>query len=297
MANWFSRLFFGPTGGGLPLASATLPALTSPWSGESSVAALVYSDLYGLDLDTVDRAAAMAVAPVKRGRAIIVGSIADLPLEAGEFNDGEWVPATKQPAWLNSSTTAQTPWHRMAWTVDDLIFHGWSLWALNRSGDIPSAARIPRADWTFDQASPTGLSYKGAHITDPSTVILFEGPDEGLLVTGRDVIRGARSIEKAWVGRVKNPIPAMVLHEVEANGVTQAEAENAVAVWSAARTKENGAVGFLPASLNMEVYGTTDADLFTEGRNNVRLDVANLLDLPASLQDLVEKHFKKNPEF
>lgn len=225
----------------------------------------------------------MTVAPVKRGRAIIVGSIADLPAIA--LKDGK--PVQRQPRWLSRTATVVTCWHRLANTVDDLIFHGWSLWTVQRGqgGEILDALRIPFSQWSFDENTPLGIRVKDQPVTDERSVILFQGPDEGLLRTGADVIRGARAMEAAWVGRVQNPIPMTVLHEIEKNGVTQEEAELYVSTWSAARTSPTGAVGFLPAQLNMEVYGETATDLYTEGRNNVRLDVANLLNLPASILD------------
>lgn len=288
--SWISRLLFGSAGGSSVNAVASGAAsmqLESVWAS-SNAAQLVYSDLYSPTAGIVDRLSALSVAPIKRGRAIIVGSLADLPLEAGRFTGpDEWTPTPRQPAWLSSTKTIVTPWHRMAMTVDDLIFHGWSLWALERTeaGTITDAARVAFARWAFDQNTPLGITVNNEPVTDPRSVILFQGPDEGLLLSAADVIRGARAMEAAWVGRVQNPIPMTVLHEVERNGVTQEEAEQYVASWSAARTSPTGAVGFLPSQLNMEVYGETVADLFTEGRNNVRLDVANHLNLPASLLD------------
>jgi hypothetical protein len=287
--NWISRLFFGPAGGASVYAAATGTSgaqLESVWA-TSAAAQIVYSELYAGATGLVDRNVAMTVAPIKRGRAIIVGSVADLPIESGTWDKGVWVPTKRQPAWLSHTNTVFTCWHRIALTLDDLIFHGWSLWALERSegGAITDAVRVAPNRWEFDQNTPLGIRVDSAPVTDPLSVILFAGPDEGLLKTAPDVIRGARAMEAAWVGRVQNPIPMTVLHEVERNGVTQAEAQSYVDQWSAARTSPTGAVGFLPSQLTMEVYGETVADLFTEGRNNVRLDVANHLNLPASLLD------------
>lgn len=282
--SWFREVFLG-----LPPKPNALvgTGIVSPWQDSSSLAHIAYSELFSGGADIVDRTAAMRVAPIKRGRAILVGSIADLPLQSGAWTEGAWVSANRQPAWLNSTKTIESVWDRMAWTVDDLMFYGWSLWALERSeaGTITAGARVPQSRWSFDESSPLGIKVNDRAVTDPRSVILFRGPDEGLLSCGADVIRGARAMERAWVGRVQNPIPAMVLHETERNGVTENEAKAYVKTWSEARTSPNGAVGFLPSTLNMEVYGDTVADLFTEGRNNVRLDVANILNLPASLLD------------
>lgn len=291
--SFLSRLFSGDASAparalGIGVPGVTQVGIVSPWQDSSTLAHIAYSELFAGGADIVDRAAAMRVPPIKRGRAILVGSIADLPLEAGSWSAGEWVPAKRQPTWLNRSTTAQTPFHRMANTVDDLIFHGWSLWALNRSetGTILDAVHVQRSRWSFDAQAPLGIRLGDKPLTDAASVILFQGPDEGLLATGADVVRGARAMDAAWVGRAQNPSPLIVLHETERNGVTQDEAEQYVKAWSAARVSPTGAVGFLPSTLNLETPGNGgDADMFIGGRNAIRLDVANLLNLPASLLD------------
>ncbi|KIC59954.1 hypothetical protein RM52_00595 [Microbacterium hominis] len=178
----------------------------------------------------------------------------------------------------------------MAMTIDDLIFHGYSLWALERSevGTILDARRVPIHRWNFDSHSPTGIAVDNVHVTDPASVIFFTGPDEGLLKTGAQTIRGAIAMEVAWVGRVQNPVPMTVLHEVNAgqgSRITATEAQQYVQTWQEARTSPNGAVGFLPATLQMETYGELQADLFENGRNQIRLDIANFLNLPASILD------------
>jgi hypothetical protein len=291
--GWFSDLLFGPGGGGGPLAVASGRAigtdLLSPWADNSHLARVAFSEIFSASSDIVDRGAAMRVAPIKRGRAIIVGSISDLPLVSGRFDGDTFTPTDRQPAWLASTKMVSSTWHRMANTVDDLIFSGWSLWALQRSaaGTILDAVRVPLSRWSFDQNAGVGIRVDDKPVEDAASVILFAGPDEGLLATGTEVIRGARAMEEAWVGRVRNPVPMTVLHEVSDGGtrVTPEQAKTYVDAWSAARRSADGAVGFLPHNLNMEVYGETVADLFTEGRNNVRLDVANLLNLPASVLD------------
>ncbi|MDU0367670.1 phage portal protein [Microbacterium sp. KSW4-17] len=253
--------------------------------------AIVAADIWGTDYQPVTRSQAMQVAPIKRGRSIIVGSLSDLPLESGAWSGETFVPANRQPTWMTQTAGTQTVWHRMAHTLDDLIFYGWSLWAVERSTDtgaILDAFRVTYDRWAFDEHSPIGVTIDGRPVTDPGSVILFAGPDEGLLSAGSETIRGARAMERAWVGRVESPIPAMVLQEVNSGGgsaISKEQAEAYVAAWRAARTAPGGAVGFLPANLSMNVYGETNADLFTEGRNNIRLDVANFLNLPASVLD------------
>lgn len=284
--SWISRLLFGsPASAGNVLASG---AIIPPFAPTPELAALVYSDIYGPSgLDAVTRESAMTVSPIKRGRAVIIGRLADLVFEQGEMVDGEFVADEKQPGWLTNTLTPQTCWHRFAWSLDDVIFTGWSLWIVERdeAGNITDAARLARHRWNFDTASPTGVTIDQQPVTDEGSVILFAGPDDGLLIAARDAIRGWRYMERAWVGRVRNPIPLIVLHEKEANGVSQTEAEGIVAAFAAARTSDNGAVGFLPASLDIETYGDVVADLFDNGRNAARIDIANQMNLPVSYLD------------
>lgn len=287
-----SNIFFG-TGNGQAVAAASGISAplrpTSPWAGESNVSALVYRDIYGSNMDTVTRDTAMQVSPIKKGRAVIVSFCADLPLSLGKFDGHTFSPATTQPRWLNNTNTVQTPWHRMALTLDDLIFSGWSLWMVQRSSAVGTpildAMRLPLDRWTFDDHSPTGVSIDGQHVTDSRSVILFAGPDEGLLATGADTVRAWRALARTRVAKARNPIPMTVLQETEKNSVTQDEAEQYVTAWANKRAQEDGMVGFLPAKLKMDTHGDTKPELFDTAFNALRLDAGNLLNLPASLLD------------
>jgi len=294
--SWFSDFLFGPGGGAAITAASGVQAPVrpvSPWAGESNIAALVYRDLYGANQDAADRDAAMTVSPIKRGRAIIVGSCADLPLTLGKFEGNTWIPAKRQPNWFANTGTVQTPWHRMAFTLDDVIFNGWSLWAVRRGAKVAGAAHAPILDavrvapnrWAFDDSSPTGVSINGAHVLDPDSVILFNGPDEGVLATGADTIRAWRALSRTRVAKARNPIPMTVLQETEKNNVTQEEAEAYVQAWASKRQQEDGVIGFLPAKIKLDTHGDTKPEMFDTAFNALRLDAGNLLNLPASLLD------------
>ncbi|WP_294947669.1 phage portal protein [uncultured Microbacterium sp.] len=290
--SFLSRLLFGPPASAASVlgAGAGASGLVTNWSDTpAALQSLVYSDIYGpTGADAVTRETALTVAPIARGRNLIVSKLSDLPIELGTLDaDGEFAADADQPEWLTKTSNPQSPWHRVALTLDDLIFHGWSLWVIERdgAGTITDAGRIARHRWNFDQSSPTGVRVDNQQVIDAREIALFAGPHEGILITARDSIRGWRRMEAAWLGRVRNPIPVMVLHEKEPNGVDQAEAVEQVAAWAAARTSENGAVGWLPAGIDLEVHGEVNADLFTEGRNASRIDIANHLSLPVALLD------------
>ncbi len=279
--------------------SALLPGFMFPWSVPSShLQALVYKDLAGADdAELVTRAVAMRVAPVKRGRAVILGRLADLPMELGQVINGKFVADETQPEWLSrTDSIATTPWYRFASALDDVLFSGWALWSVTRddAGAITDADYIERSRWKFDQTSPTGVSIGIGNATtgiiwvpvdDASTVVLFAGPDDGLLESAQDSIRGWRHMERAWVGRVRNPIPLIVISEKELGGATEPEAKAVVDSFAAARTAPNGAVAFVSAKFDVKAMGEAKADLFNEGRNAARIDIANHMNLPVSYVD------------
>lgn len=284
-----SRLLFGaPATAANVLSVANLPTL-SPWAGASGLQGLVYSDIYGPadDTEAVTRDTAMTVAPLARGRGVIIASLADQPFELGEWDGEDFNADEAQPAWLTETKTEQTAYHRFLLSLDDLMFTGWCLWAVERddAGQIIDAARVDRARWTMDPASPTGIALDQRPVTDPRTVMLFMGPHDGLLTVARDTIRGWRHMERAWVGRVRNPIPALVITEEVSGQVSPEEVKDIMEKIAAKRMSPNGALMFLPYGLKGEALGNVEADLYNEGRNAARIDVANHMNLPVSAVD------------
>ena len=63
---------------------------------------------------------------------------------------------------------------------------------------------------------------------------------------------------------------------------TADEARDLVHTWEKAR-REGGGTAYTPASIETKVHGTAETDLFVNGRNALRLDVANFCNIPAAL--------------
>jgi hypothetical protein len=272
------------------------PALTGVWWQQptAQLAQIVVDDVFGSSLDIVDRAAAMSVPAIARARHLIVGSIADLPLRA--FRGDVAVPDEQQPTWCYR-TDGVSPWHRMAWTVDDLLFYGASLWwRVNGSdegdGKFPTIApRVPFELWRVNEHSQ--IEIRQAPNSDEwtpapaSSVIYIPGPTAGLLTDAVTTIRGGRQIESAWTARTRSPIPPTLFVQKELGDVDQAEVDALIATWTAARRDpNNGGTAFVPFGLE-PTFPTTndDSQMFIQGRNAVRLDVANHTNIPASLLD------------
>lgn len=253
------------------------PGIASPWStGQLSKIAL--ADIYGDDLPAIPltRAEAMKVPAVAKARSVIVGTLARQPL--AKFRGEDKITAD---AWMYRTSTRQAPRTRMLWTLDDLIFHGVSLWAVERgtAGQIVDAVRVPPEWWEVDD--DLNVLVNGVEVT-ADEVVLIEGPQDGLLDIAADTIRGARSMDRTWTSRVESPVPLMELHETDPNSqLTDTEADELVKAWDAARRR--GGTAFTPAGIEAKVHGQVATDLFVNGRNMLRLDIANFLGLPASL--------------
>lgn len=226
----------------------------------------------------VSRNGAMQIPAIVKARNVLAGIIASLPLV--EY-DGD---AEVDQPWLYRTSGDVSPWHRLAWTIDDLIFHGWCLWAVKRDGgQIVDAVHVPYSTWAMDQA--TGQITVNGAVVSQSEVILIPGSFEGILAAGADTIRGAHAVQKAWVGRAQNPIPLIELHQLTDDDLDDDEIDEIVSDWSAARTSPTGAVGFTDHRIEVRVHGAVSTDLFEEGRNAIVLDVARLTGLPAALLD------------
>ena len=261
----------------------------SPIAGAgSSMARVAWSEFFAGEIGEVSREAAMQIPAVKRARDVLVGSIAGMPLT--EIREG--VDVT--PRWLKNTRTGVSGWHRMAMTLDDLIFYDWSLWLLQRGtdGKILDALRVPFDRWQVDDL--TGRITIDQKTISAEEALLIPGTGSGgFLVAGASTIRGYRAMERAWVGRVQNPIPLVELHQETEDPLTDGtdpeeeedEIQRLVDEWSAARTSPTGAVGFTPHNVTLKVHGDVKHELFVEGRNAAVLDVARLLTIPAVLLD------------
>lgn len=253
------------------------PGIASPWSA-GQLSKIVLADIYGEDAPAIplSRAEAMKVPAVVKARSVIVGTLARQPL--AKFR-GE-TKITADP-WMYRTSTRQAPRTRMLWTLDDLIFHGVSLWAVERgaSGQITDAVRVPPEWWEVDD--DLRVLVNGVEVSNDE-VVLIEGPQDGLLDIAADTIRGARSMDRTWTSRVESPVPLTELHGTDPNDqLTDDEAEALVQAWDKARRQ--GGTAYTPPGIEARMHGDIVADLFTSGRNMLRLDIANFLGLPASL--------------
>lgn len=272
--------------------------IRSPFAGD--LVRIAEADLLSLfDIDDwtcFGREQAMSLPGVFRARGILLSLIADKPLQA--WRGAELVPAEQQASFLYRTPGVLGPWQRMARTLDDLIFYPWSLWLTQRGGapdetgrrPILNAVHCPYKKWRVEPA--TGIievanSDGGWDPADDDEVLLIPGPSEGLIAYAVRTLRGAAAIENAWVTRAQNPSPITELHITdESLNLNDEEVTQTRDAWVEARRSQSGAVAVTPA--NVEVIdhgGNADAQLYIEGRNASRMDIASFMNLPGGMLD------------
>lgn len=256
--------------------------IKSPFT-DSSLQQVVWSDIFGADFEApLGRAEAMAVPAISKARQLITGTISRLPLRVLDAS-GE-LPDLKQPAWTYRTDGTVSPYLRMAWTLDDVLFYGASLWSVDRGSDgqIIRAERVPFEWW---QVTPEGAILIQDQAVNASSVLYFPGSIEGLLDRGQSAIKSARAIEKAVERRASSPIPVMEIHQQDGDApLTATEAKELVTGYNKARRDPEGATVFTPSHIELKPHGDkADSGAQVEARNASRLDIANLTGVPASL--------------
>lgn len=262
--------------------------IASPLSAVGNMHPIVMADVFpNIDADTMPltREQAIGIPAVSKARNLLVSTIGKFPVKALKAG----VPIPYQPAFLARTESNVTPHERMAWTVDDLIFYGYSLWTCTRGvkqngalhAPIASAEYVPIRDWTITDGN---ILIHGEPVNEEE-IIFFNSPFEGLLNIATRTLRGAIDQERTWVARARNPIPMTELHVTESGVLEDDEIKEFVNAWSKARRGVDGAVGYTPAALEIRTHGTETPDMSVEGRNAIRTDVGSFLNIRASMLD------------
>lgn len=264
--------------GGLPPVVAASPLSPRP----NHLSHFVLSDLFGTDSPRLmTREDAMRIPALARCRTLICSTIARLPLEA--IKEGE--PLENQPAWINRSSGQVSPFHRMLWTADDLLFYGWSLWWVERGAEnqILSADRVPMERWSLESSGEIRIDDKPVPARN---AVLIPGIHDGILSHGDDAIRHYRDLLHAAAKAASTPMAMVELHQTGERPLTDEQVQNLVSDFANARRGRNGGIAFT-SGVQAKELGAAKEHLLTEGRNAAAIDVARLCGIPSTMIDAV----------
>jgi len=237
-------------------------------------------------LQPISRRAAMTVPAVARARNIIAGTIASL--EICTYNEMTQAklpsrPVIKQPdpSLARNTTTC--------WTIDDLIFYGvayWSILAVSpEDGRVTQARRIDplRVNTRTDSTGVLILSYTVDGVDVPmrgvGSLIIFWGPDEGVLARASRTINAAIELEAAALRMAQEPVPQMVLRNEGMNLPPDQKEALLTAFKSARRTRSTA---YVEGPINLEVVGLDSAQMqLTEARAYTASEIARVMNIPA----------------
>ena len=268
---------------------STFP-IASPWSG-SDLSRLVADDVFGPEAGANTRAAAMKIPAVARSRNLMCSTVARFPLVANR--GAERIPT---PGWMTSSADGSSPQLRIVWTVDDLMFYGWSCWIRENGADgFPGdVSRVPMGDWTVN--ADGRLEVNGIPVEDPRKVILIPRLHEGILSYGSDVLRDTQALYRIVRQRLENPAPQLDLHQTSGEPLSKPQKDDLLADWAAARKGANGGVAYTSPGLEIRELGKGDAEYMIEARNAASLDIARLIGVSANRIDATSAKASLNYE-
>lgn len=254
----------------------------------NTLQSVVWADVTG-NPGPLTRGDAIAIPALARQRHLLCGVGAGCPLVVvdGPAN----TPAAEQPLWTSRTDGQLSPWHRMLWTIDDLMFHGWSLWRATRGyrqyatagpGPLLTGERIPTELWDTDAA---GRIRVGGEYVSAGEVILIPGPHEGILNMAPGALRRTIANLDAAANAARNPSAYLELHYTGDDQLTDEQIDAHIARWARARKGENGGVSWTNKVLEVKEHGTHQEHLLIEGRNADAVDMSRLVSSPSAMAD------------
>lgn len=263
--------------------AGTMPTIVgpaSPMSPSDSLQAVVWADLTGTEVKAVTRAGAMSIPAVARHRHLICGVVARSPLACFARD----VRELETPRWATRTDGELSPYHRMLWTADDLVFSGWSVWLVERGYDrqLLTATRVPPHRWETDVAGRVKVD---GELVDEDRLVLIPGPHEGILNFGAATLRRTLDNLDAAANAARNPSAYLELHDNGDTPLTETEIDALILRWAKARRGQNGGVAYTSPGLEVKEHGTHESHLLIEGRNADAVDVARMMSNPAAMAD------------
>jgi phage portal protein BeeE len=239
---------------------------------------------------------AMQVPAVSRARDLHASVISAMPLtmyretwnETTREMDDEYLAPR---SWLRRPDPSIPYETMMAWTFDDLFFFGRAFWYItSRTADgyPASFTRLPAGSVTTqDQDGPVWFApsnevfFQGQMI-DPTLLVQFISPLQGVIYSSEQAIATAIKIEDARYRNANTAIPSGILKQTGGEPLSAQELADLAAAFNAARSTNQTAA--LNEYLSYEATtATPDKMLLIESAQFSALQMAQICNIPPYL--------------
>lgn len=239
---------------------------------------------------------AMQVPAISRARDLHASVISAMPLK---MYRERWDDASREMtyedlaprSWLRRPDPSIPYETMMAWTFDDLFFFGRAFWYITsrtQDGYPASYTRLPAGSITTeDQVGPVWFApsnavfFQGGEI-DPSLLVQFISPLQGVIYSSEQAIATALKIEDARYRNANTAIPSGILKQTGGEPLSAQELADLAAAFNAARQTNQTAA--LNEFLSYEATtATPDKMLLIESAQFSALQMAQICNIPPYL--------------
>ncbi len=252
--------------------------LESPWADSSSLEQFTLANIYGLDAENLPltRSGALSIAAVAKGRNLLCSTVGRMVLQARK--NGVVLPV--QPPMLAQLQAGTSNFHSISAVVDSLIFYGRAWLLITERNPLDSRPKtflfVPEAQ----AESENGILKKAFGKNVGSDWLRIDGPHEGILNTGRDVLQYVKDVERISRDTAANPNPNIILKN-NGEAISTEEIEALRGYWLAGRRKKGGTVAYTSKEVSVETVGQAAQDVIIANLNNAAIEVARIMGLPA----------------
>jgi hypothetical protein len=252
----------------------TVTEIASPWQDNDYLATVTLSELFGLENMPIDRAAAMSVGAISRGRDLICTQVGRFPMRVTKGQ------AIVQRAWADQPEIGRSRATTISWICDAMLFFGRAFLEITGrySDTYPSRfSWVP--EWNARTDGSGQLLAVGNRRVNPGQWLRIDAPHEGLLTRACGDIRDAVALKRAVRKASDNPVPSIELHQTGGDPMSPAAIDDLVDRWMEARRRTG--VGYTNQSVELKTHGQALEQLMIDARNQSAIDLTRHMNLPA----------------
>ena len=242
------------------------------------------------------RQQAILIPTISRARDLIVSLVSSLPFQQytnqwmGEEYEEIHLPGE---SWMSRPDPNVTRQFVLAWTADDILFHGRAFWAItsrSQATGLPLSFQwLPAADVQSDDmpgplwyGKSNQLTFQGQPLIT-NDIIQFLSPVQGMLSMGARAIEISNRLDTAAMRFASNEITAGYLQQTNGSEpMSSEELGELCSAWSQARRRN--AIGALNSSVTWHEFSSDPSKLqLVEARTHQMTELANLCNIPQYL--------------